>query len=116
MTRPDGSAAPLELRLQLPRGGFTLDVDLRLPGQGVTVLFGPSGCGKTTLLRCVAGLERAPQARVVVAGEVWQDEGDIRHELAGEPQRTGAGAIRSPRFVPTWQRAVGMVFQAQLSV
>ena len=111
MTRPDGSAAPLELRLQLPRGGFTLDVDLRLPGQGVTVLFGPSGCGKTTLLRCVAGLERAPQARVVVAGEVWQDEGDIRHELAGEPQRTGAGAIRSPRFVPTWQRAVGMVFQ-----
>ena len=111
MTRPDGSAAPLELRLQLLRGGFTLDVDLRLPGQGVTVLFGPSGCGKTTLLRCVAGLERAPQARVVVAGEVWQDEGDIRHELAGEPQRTGAGAIRSPRFVPTWQRAVGMVFQ-----
>jgi ATP-dependent protease Clp ATPase subunit len=39
--------------------GFTLDVDLALPARGVTALFGPSGCGKTTLLRALAGLERA---------------------------------------------------------
>ena len=87
---------PIEVRLRLARGVFTLDVDLRLPGRGVTVLFGASGSGKTTVLRCVAGLERAPTARIVVGREVWQDEG-----------RSPAGG----HFVPTWRRAVGVVFQ-----
>lgn len=108
---PAPGPSTLALRLHLPRDGFTLDVDLRLPGQGVTVLFGPSGCGKTTLLRCVAGLERAPQARVVVGDQVWQDEGG-----SGGPGDTGHGSNPSARpvapiFVPTWRRAVGMVFQ-----
>lgn len=76
-----------ELRLSYP--GFDLDVSLRLPGQGVSVLLGPSGCGKTTILRALAGLERA-QGRVVVQGQVWQD---------------------AQRFVPTHQRSIGYVFQ-----
>ena len=83
------------IRLRLARAGFVLDVDLRLPGRGITVLFGPSGSGKTTLLRCVAGLERAsdrPDAHVTMAGAVWQD---------------GASGV----FVPTWQRSLGYVFQ-----
>ena len=49
-----------EARLHLVRStGFTLEADIGIPQKGITVLFGPSGCGKTTLLRCVAGLERA---------------------------------------------------------
>ena len=55
-------------------GDFLLDVDLDLPGQGVTAIFGPSGSGKTTVLRCMAGLERAPGGCLVVNGQVWQDE------------------------------------------
>ena len=82
----------IEATLRLPRGAFTLDVALSLPARGVSALFGPSGCGKTTLLRCLAGLERAPGGRVVVDGEVWQDD--------------AAGV-----FVPTHRRAVGVVFQ-----
>lgn len=40
------------IRLTFSRStGFMLDVDLRLPSGGVTVLFGVSGCGKTTVLR-----------------------------------------------------------------
>jgi len=78
--------------LRLPRGTFTLDVALDLPAHGTSALFGPSGCGKTTLLRCLAGLERAPGGRVVVDGQVWQDE--------------SAGV-----FVPVHRRAVGVVFQ-----
>jgi molybdate transport system ATP-binding protein len=70
---------------------FALDVDLNLPGRGISVLFGPSGCGKTTLLRCLAGLQRAEQGRLVVDGESWQDANE--------------------HFVPTHRRAVGMVFQ-----
>ncbi len=84
-------SALLELRLQLERPDFALSVDLSLPGDGITVLFGASGSGKTSLLRCVAGLERA-QGRVSVAGQAWQDD--------------AAGLFR-----PTWQRPLGYVFQ-----
>jgi len=70
--------------------GFSLDVDLALPGRGVTALFGPSGCGKTTLLRCMAGLTRASQGQLVVHGETWQDD---------------------VTFMPIHQRPVGYVFQ-----
>jgi molybdate transport system ATP-binding protein len=84
-------AAAIEAQLRLSRPGFALDVSLNLPGQGVTVLLGPSGCGKTTVLRCLAGLDRA-QGRVRVAGQTWQDDGCRLH-------------------VPTHQRALGMVFQ-----
>jgi len=84
---------PVALRARVDHGaGFRLDVDLRLPGRGVTAVFGPSGCGKTTLLRAVAGLTRPAPGRVVVAGDVWQDD--------------AAGVWR-----PTHQRALGMVFQ-----
>ena len=63
----------IALRANVQRNGFTLDVDLQLPGHGVTALFGPSGSGKTTCLRVLAGLEPAARARVVVGGEVWDD-------------------------------------------
>lgn len=78
-------------RLQLARSDFALDVDLQLPGHGVTALFGPSGCGKTTCLRSLAGLERA-QGKVTVNQTVWQDDA---HK----------------QWLPTHQRALGYVFQ-----
>ncbi|OAI86283.1 molybdenum ABC transporter ATP-binding protein [Pseudomonas putida] len=84
--------AQIHARLKVARGDFTLDVDLDLPGQGVTALFGASGSGKTTCLRCLAGLERAADARIEVAGTVWQDS---------------ARGI----FVPPHQRPIGYVFQ-----
>lgn len=82
--------AGIDARFKLDWPGFSLDVDLNLPGRGVTALFGHSGSGKTTLLRCIAGLEQAPQGRLVVDGEVWQDGG---------------------RWVPTHRRPIGYVFQ-----
>jgi len=82
----------LQLRIDLKRAGFVLDVDLNLPGRGVTALFGPSGSGKTTCLRVLAGLEPRAQGRISVAGEVWQDS------VQGI-------------FKPVHQRALGYVFQ-----
>ncbi|WP_442769354.1 molybdenum ABC transporter ATP-binding protein [Zoogloea ramigera] len=76
----------------IERSGFRLDVDLSLPGQGVTALFGHSGSGKTTLLRAIAGLERAPGGYFALGDEVWQDE-------------------RRGLFVPTHLRPLGYVFQ-----
>ncbi len=49
----------IRARFRVPYPDFSLDVDLHLPGRGVTALFGYSGSGKTTCLRCVAGQERA---------------------------------------------------------
>ena len=82
--------AGIDARFRLDWPGFSLDVDLTLPGRGVTALFGHSGSGKTTLLRCIAGLERAPRGRLAIDGEVWQDTG---------------------RWVPTHRRPIGYVFQ-----
>ena len=83
---------PLELRVRLPRASFALEMDVKLPARGITVLLGASGSGKTTLLRCVAGLEQAAHARVCIAGQVWQD--------------SSLGVN-----LPTWQRPLGYVFQ-----
>jgi molybdate transport system ATP-binding protein len=82
--------AGIQARFHLDWPGFTLDVDLDLPARGVTALFGASGSGKTTLLRCIAGLERAPQGRLVVDSEVWQD---------------------ATHWLPTHKRPLGFVFQ-----
>ncbi|MTW21402.1 sulfate/molybdate ABC transporter ATP-binding protein [Allochromatium palmeri] len=48
-------------------------VSLDFPSGALTALLGPSGCGKTTLLRVIAGLERADSGRVVLAGEDASD-------------------------------------------
>lgn len=83
------SEANIVARFKLNRSAFALDVDLTLPGQGITALFGHSGSGKTTLLRCIAGLEKA-DGRLIFKGEIWQD---------------------SEHFVPTHRRPLGYVFQ-----
>lgn len=85
----------LHLRFSLQFGaaddkGFHLHLDERLPGAGVTAVYGPSGSGKTSLLRCIAGLERPANAYIRVHDAVWQDE---------------------RRFVPSYRRSVGVVFQ-----
>jgi molybdate transport system ATP-binding protein len=80
------------IALKLQRGsGFSLDVDCEIAPQGVTVLFGPSGCGKTTILRCMAGLDRA-RGYVKITQTCWQDD--------------EAGI-----YVPTHRRNLGYVFQ-----
>lgn len=82
----------IDARLKTVWPGFSLDVDLHVPGRGVTALYGPSGSGKTSCLRCIAGLERAGQGFVEVNGEVWQDSDN-------------------GIFVPPHKRAIGYVFQ-----
>lgn len=40
------------------------ELDLIIPGGKFFALLGPSGCGKTTLLRLIAGLERADRGKI----------------------------------------------------
>ena len=56
-------------------GGPTVEARFEIPQPGfsVTVLFGPSGSGKTTVLRLLAGLERADRGAIRLGGEPWSD-------------------------------------------
>lgn len=80
----------IHARFLLNRPCFKLDVDLRLPGQGITVFQGASGSGKTTVLRCMAGLVQPDQGYFRVRDNIWQDD---------------------RRFLPTYKRPMGYVFQ-----
>lgn len=62
------------------------DVNLTVEQGEIVCLLGPSGCGKTTLLRVIAGLERA-------------DAGDVRYEG------------RSILQTPVHERGFGLMFQ-----
>ena len=65
-------------------------VSLGLRAGEIGVLIGPSGCGKTTLLRAVAGLEKASAGRIALDGEIVSD---------------------GSRHMPAERRRIGMVFQ-----
>ena len=90
----------LHIKLNLQRPNFELNVDVQLPATGITVLFGPSGSGKTTMLRCVAGLEKAPHGRVALE----QAEQPLQPHFVWQDHTRGV-------WVPTWQRDLGYVFQ-----
>lgn len=65
-------------------------VSFSLQAGEIGVLIGPSGCGKTTLLRAVAGLERAQAGTIRLAKQI----------------------VSSPTaHVPAESRRIGMVFQ-----
>jgi molybdate transport system ATP-binding protein len=85
-------ASGLSARVEVTRGGFTLDVDIQIPpGQIVSVL-GPNGAGKSTLLAVLAGL------LPVGSGQVRLDE-----LVMDDPV---SGVFRRPE-----DRPVGVVFQ-----
>jgi molybdate transport system ATP-binding protein len=90
-TPAQGIQASFYLRYATPaKPTFTLDIDINMPGQGITAIFGESGSGKTSLLRCIAGLEKNASGSLNVNGECWQE---------------------TCVFVPTHKRSLGYVFQ-----
>ncbi len=69
-----------------------VEADFRRPTDrfSITVLFGPSGCGKTTTLRCLAGLERPEEGRIVFAKTPWFD---AERRVFLTPQRRDIGYL-----------------------
>ncbi len=86
-----GGAASLSVR-SVSKAFATTSVlrglDLEAPAGKLTAVLGPSGCGKTTLLRLIAGFERADAGSIAVGGQVVCDE---RTHLA--PERRGIGVV-----------------------
>lgn len=69
------------------------DINLTIADGEFIALVGPSGCGKTTLLRLIAGFERADRGCIYADDVLLSD-------------------ARSGVFVPPEARQMGMVFQA----
>ncbi len=106
----------MHLRFKLPRAAFTLNVDLQLPGTGITCVIGPSGCGKTSLLRVVAGLDNPSRGlgkslfdSLLSKNKVISTQNLIHIDTADASTRWQDDAAGV--FVPTHHRALGYVFQ-----
>lgn len=86
------SARRLDLEASLNFEAFQLEARLDLTLDGVTALFGPNGGGKSTLLRVIAGLEKAKRASISYDEALWVDSSRGIH-------------------LPAHRRPVGLVFQ-----
>ena len=62
----------LEVSIRKKFRTFELDVDFSA-GDEVLGFLGASGCGKSLTLRCIAGIERPDEGRIVVDGQVFFD-------------------------------------------
>ena len=108
-TRPVGAAAAAPLikasgvDYSLNIAGKPLhilrNVNIRIAPTEVAAIVGPSGSGKTSLLMLLAGLERAPSGRVVVAG---QDLTGLDEDALSEFRRKTLGIIfQSFHLIPS---------------
>ncbi len=97
---------------QFPNGSRALDdVNLRIEDGQFAVLVGPSGCGKTTLLRIIAGLEKATSGIVRIGNQdvtrlppgdrdvamVFQNYALYPHMTVAENIRFGLEVRKTPR-------------------
>mgnify|MGYP002586574697 CR=1 FL=1 len=81
----------LEVHIEKKLNGFTLRSDFTA-GNTATAILGASGCGKSMTLRCIAGIVRPDEGRIVLDGRVLFDS---------------AQGID----LPPQQRNVGLLFQ-----
>ena len=69
-----------------------LDISFEMPAQGFIAIYGRSGSGKSSLLRLIAGLDRAKAGSLWINDQCWQDD-------------------EQKIFIPTHERKIGFVSQ-----
>jgi len=77
----------LEVDIKKRLNGFMLDVTFSA-GAGVTALLGASGSGKSMTLRCIAGVEKPDEGRIVLDGRVLFDA-KAKIDLPPQKRRIG---------------------------
>ena len=86
----------LRFNISLAQQNFHLNAKGSIKTGDITAIYGPSGCGKSSLLRCLAGLEKACQADISFEKILWQDY---------QPQK------KSQQFLLPEKRDVSLVLQ-----
>ncbi|MDR2197573.1 MAG: ATP-binding cassette domain-containing protein [Coriobacteriales bacterium] len=85
----------VDIRKQVP--GFDLEVAFEAQSETLGFL-GASGCGKSLTLRCLAGLEKPDEGRIVVEGEVFFDS--VAHIDLSPQQRKTALLFQDYQLFP----------------
>ncbi len=104
----EGTDQGLVASVLVRRGGFVLDVGLRVANGEVVALVGPNGAGKSTLLRVLAGLMPMDRGRISLDGSVLADTASSGGP--GDPGRAPGRRVD----VPAYRRPIGVVFQDYL--
>ena len=80
---------PLEVKIRRKLKGFALDVSFRTDRE-VMGLLGASGSGKSMTLRCIAGIDKPDEGRIVLNGEVLYDS---EKKISLPPQKRKIGYL-----------------------
>ena len=77
----------LQVHIKKTIGTFRLESDLQ-SDSGLLSLLGPSGCGKTLTLKCIAGIERPDEGRIILGSRVLFDS-EKKINLPPQKRRVG---------------------------
>lgn len=80
----------LKVDIKKKLGNFTLDVNFETNDYHVLGILGESGCGKSYTLKCIAGIEKPDEGRIVLDGRVLFDS---EKKINLPPQKRGVGYL-----------------------
>ena len=75
-----------DLDVAYSNGPVVQNLSMTLPKGTIGCLLGPSGCGKTTVLRTIAGFEKAKSGHISLHGQNMDFNGTF---ISPEKRRTG---------------------------
>ncbi|MBW7982532.1 molybdenum ABC transporter ATP-binding protein ModC [Enterobacillus tribolii] len=91
----------LELDFSQRLGDLALEVNVTLPGRGITAVFGLSGAGKTSLINVIGGLTRPQRGRVVLNDRVLVD---CERKICLPPEKRRVGYVfQDARLFPHYR-------------
>ena len=79
----------IEVRIKKKLGNFQLDIDFKTEENRIGIL-GASGCGKSMTLKCIAGIEKPDEGRIIVDGTLLYDSAK---KISLKPQKRHIGYL-----------------------
>lgn len=80
----------LEIAINQTLGDLRLNINTRLPANGITAIFGLSGAGKTSLINVIAGLTQPKNGRIALNGRLLMD---TQRKLCLAPEKRRIGYV-----------------------